>query len=252
MQIMPYYECRECEDEVMSMADTEYDEEMEDAKELNAVDVNTSTPYPYAMLASRTHCLNWIPLNAKTRQGSEIWMDYIQISPFSVDMDQHKNYVVAIVYDRQPNVEIVRSLGDGDHPPSDLGWPNPATFPTWREVFDVETYTDIINGPYPYRTGYMANRRNQDRFEILYYKHFMGYQAWYNIAPTQMMEPCLAYQKIAVNRPTVYQDIKNIYDPPENFVYGRITTGALYMYVMSSSTTGYDQTSWTRLFYEDA
>lgn len=239
----------------MSMDSTEYNEEMDEVKEMYAVDVNTTTPYPSNSVTNRICCLNWLPLRPQLRQGSEIWMNHIEITPASVDMDNHKNYVVAIVYDRQPNVEIVRSLGIAPAAPSDLGWPNPATFPTWKDIFDVETYHEIVYGPDTLQAqAFMPNRKNQDRFEILYLKHFMGYQQWYYIAPTPMSEPCLSYHKIMVDRPTVYQDIKNIYDPPDNYVYGRITTGALYMCVLGAqgTTESPDQRSWTRLFYEDA
>lgn len=229
---MPNPVYQEYEDEVMSMASTECDEDMDEMEDLKSVDVIASTA------GFKPVCLlNWINQGTKDYQrvGGEIWMNRISITPDLPNIDYHFNFRLAIVYDKQP----VLPTQSGDY----------VTLPTWLDVFQNQ-YADGTTSNAIGLEAYEINRKNRDRFIVLYNKHYMGYQAWYNIAPTGYFPPTIIDLEIPLGLPTVYQEAAGGM-PARPAV---ITTGALYYMVNSSEpSTGHARITGSnvRLYYED-
>lgn len=216
------------------MGSTECDEEMDEMEDLKSVDVIAST----AGIRS-VRLLNWINQGTKDYQrvGGEIWMDRITITPDNANIDYHFNFRLAIVYDKQPELPDINSTY--------------VTLPTWLDVFQNQ-YADGTTSNAVGLEAYEINRKNRDRFVVLYNKHFMGYQAWYNIGAVGYYPPTIIDLEIPLGLPTVYQEASSDMSNPRS---AAITTGALYYMVNSSEpSTGQNRITGSnvRLHYEDA
>jgi len=211
------------------MADTELDEDMDEMEDLKCVDVIASTA---GYLSIRL--LNWINQGTKEYQrvGGEVWLNRITIKPDNPNCDYHRNFRLAIVYDKQPVL------------PDNLS--TYVTLPTWSDVFE-SCYADGTTSTSQGVESYEINRKNRDRFVVFYNKHFMGYQ----YGAVGYYPPTIIDLEIPLGLPTVYQEASGDMSNPRS---AAITTGALYYMVNSSEpSTGMNRITGSnvRLYYED-